>query len=238
MTQDTPLNTLSHVAIIMDGNGRWAQNKGLNRIEGHKVGAESVKAVVSQCIRSKIPYLTLYAFSSENWNRPKMEVQSLMELLTQFLNTKGDEMHEQGIQLRAIGRLEQLPSKVRKALDKVIEQTKDNTKLVLTLALSYGGREEIVDAVQSISAHVLSGEQKVEEITNQTVEQYLYTAGCPDPDLLIRTSGEVRLSNFLLWQLSYAELVISPVLWPEFREQQFEECIEEYHQRQRRFGKV
>ena len=237
-TEETPRNHLSHVAVIMDGNGRWAQSRGLNRLEGHRVGADSVQAVVKECVESQIPYLTLYAFSSENWSRPKLEVEGLMELLRKFLTTKSKEMHEQGIRLRAIGRIDQLPQKVREALVKATERTKNNSKLTLTLALSYGGREEIVDATKRIAAQVVSGELTLDQITNSVVSDNLYTADLPDPDVLIRTSGEVRLSNFLLWQLSYAELVMSPVCWPDFRAHEFQACIEEYHQRRRRFGKV
>lgn len=231
-TNDTP----QHVAIIMDGNGRWAKERGLPRIDGHKAGAESVRSAVETCIEVGVKYLSLYAFSSENWNRPKAEIEALMLLLERFLKTKGDEMNQQGVKLQAIGRLDQLPSRTRKTLEKAIEATKQNDKLTLILCLSYGSREEIVDASKAIATKVQTGELSVEQIDNQLFSQHLYTADTPDPDLLVRTSGEVRLSNFLLWQLSYAEFYITKTFWPDFKKEHFLTALSEYSRRQRRFG--
>lgn len=231
-TNDTP----QHVAIIMDGNGRWAKERGLPRIDGHKAGAESVRSAVETCIEVGVKYLSLYAFSSENWNRPKAEIEALMLLLERFLKTKGDEMNQQGVKLQAIGRLDQLPSRTRKTLEKAIDSTKQNDKLTLILCLSYGSREEIVDASKAIATKVQAGELSVEQIDNQLFSQHLYTADTPDPDLLVRTSGEVRLSNFLLWQLSYAEFYITKTFWPDFKKKHFLTALSEYSRRQRRFG--
>ena len=227
-----------HVAIIMDGNGRWAKERGLPRREGHRAGAESVREVVEACKELEIKYLTLYAFSSENWNRPRAEIKALMELLERFLRKKTPEMHKQGVRLQAIGRLDALPDSCRKQLDQAITQTAANTDLDLILALSYGAREEIVDAVRQLAREAVSGERDPETIDNETISQHLYTAGIPDPDLLVRTSGECRLSNFLLWQISYAEIVITSKFWPDFRKADLHEAIAEYTRRNRRFGTV
>ena len=227
-----------HVAIIMDGNGRWAKERGLPRREGHRAGAESVREVVEACKELEIKYLTLYAFSSENWNRPRAEIKALMELLERFLRKKTPEMHKQGVRLQAIGRLDALPDSCRKQLDQAITQTAVNTDLDLILALSYGAREEIVDAVRQLAREAVSGERDPETIDNETISQHLYTAGIPDPDLLVRTSGECRLSNFLLWQISYAEIVITSKFWPDFRKADLHEAIAEYTRRNRRFGTV
>lgn len=231
-------NDLQHIAVIMDGNGRWAKQRGLPRLEGHKAGAESVKSAVEVCLKQSIPYLTLYAFSSENWKRPQREIDGLMMLLEQFLRTKLSEMNEQGIRLHAIGRLDRLPKKTRLRLESAIENTKQNTQLNLILSLSYGSREEILDATRDIAMKISAGKISIQEVDQELFSNHLYTANFPDPDLLIRTSGELRLSNFLLWQLSYAEIVISKVYWPDFRKEEFHAAIEEYHQRHRRFGAV
>lgn len=222
----------------MDGNGRWAKERGLPRREGHRAGAESVREVVEACKELEIKYLTLYAFSSENWNRPRAEIKALMELLERFLRKKTPEMHKQGVRLQAIGRLDALPDSCRKQLDQAITQTAVNTDLDLILALSYGAREEIVDAVRQLAREAVSGERDPETIDNETISQHLYTAGIPDPDLLVRTSGECRLSNFLLWQISYAEIVITSKFWPDFRKADLHEAIAEYTRRNRRFGTV
>ncbi len=222
----------------MDGNGRWAKERGLPRREGHRAGAESVREVVEACKELEIKYLTLYAFSSENWNRPRAEIKALMELLERFLRKKTPEMHKQGVRLQAIGRLDALPDSCRKQLDQAITQTAANTDLDLILALSYGAREEIVDAVRQLAREAVSGKRDPETIDNETISQHLYTAGIPDPDLLVRTSGECRLSNFLLWQISYAEIVITSKFWPDFRKADLHEAIAEYTRRNRRFGTV
>ena len=222
----------------MDGNGRWAKERGLPRREGHRAGAESVREVVEACKELEIKYLTLYAFSSENWNRPRAEIKALMELLERFLRKKTPEMHKQGVRLQAIGRLDALPDSCRKQLDQAMTQTAANTDLDLILALSYGAREEIVDAVRQLAREAVSGKRDPETIDNETISQHLYTAGIPDPDLLVRTSGECRLSNFLLWQISYAEIVITSKFWPDFRKADLHEAIAEYTRRNRRFGTV
>lgn len=225
-----------HVAIIMDGNGRWAKKRGLPRVAGHRSGAESVRRTVDCCKKLGIKYLTLYAFSSENWKRPESEVKALMQLLEKFLKDKTKEMMKQNVKLNAIGRTDMLPEKTRAQLDKAIATTANNTELTLNLALSYGSREEIVDATKAIAAKVAAGEMSVDDIDNDTVANNLYTAGQPDPDLLIRTSGELRLSNFLLWQLSYAEIVVLDKFWPDFGEADLEAAVEHFNRRNRRFG--
>jgi len=231
-------STPRHIAVIMDGNGRWAKKRGLPRKAGHRAGAEAVREAVEACQDLEVDYLTLYAFSSENWNRPQDEVDSLMKLLERFLKTKAREIAEKNVCLKAIGRLDLLPDHVRKELEEVIEDTKNNTKLTLILALSYGSREEIVDAAKSIALKASKGEISPADITNQTLSEHLYTRDVPDPDLLIRTSGELRLSNFLLWQLSYSEIVISQKNWPDFRKEDFQQAAQEYSRRNRRFGRI
>lgn len=228
----------NHLAIIMDGNGRWAKARGLPRKEGHRAGAESVREAVEACTELGIDYLTLYAFSSENWNRPKAEVSALMTLLERFLKTKAREIAKNSVRLKAIGRLDLLPENTRRELNKAIDDTSDNTGLTLILALSYGSREEIVDATKAIVKKACAGELTENEITNELFSQNLYTADVPDPDLLVRTSGELRLSNFLLWQLSYAELHISDKNWPDFKKGDLHEAVQIFARRHRRFGKV
>jgi undecaprenyl diphosphate synthase len=225
-----------HVAIIMDGNGRWAKQRGLPRIAGHRAGAESVRRTVDACKSLGVKYLTLYAFSSENWKRPDSEVKALMQLLERFLKEKTKEMMKQNVRLNAIGRTDMLPEKTRQQLEKAIETTKDNTALTLNLALSYGGREEIVDATRAIAEKVKSGELNADSIDNSTLADHLYTADQPDPCLLIRTSGELRLSNFLLWQLSYAEIIILDKFWPDFTETDLIDAVTHFSSRHRRFG--
>ncbi|MBK1831949.1 isoprenyl transferase [Verrucomicrobiaceae bacterium R5-34] len=227
-----------HIAIIMDGNGRWANARGLPRGEGHRAGAESVREAVETCRQLGVGYLTLYAFSSENWNRPKKEIDSLMKLLERFLRDKLPEMLKQNVRLHAIGRLNMLPASCRKEIDQAIEKTRDNTGLNLILALSYGSREEITDAARRLAAKAVAGEIEPSDIDPSMIDDHLYTAGIPDPDLLIRTSGELRISNFLLWQISYSEIVISPKNWPDFRNADLRAAVDEYARRHRRFGTV
>lgn len=225
-----------HIAIIMDGNGRWAKERGLPRREGHRAGAESVREVADACIDLGVEYLTLYAFSSENWNRPQAEIKALMELLDRFLAEKAKDLKKQNIRLQAIGQLDRLPEKTRRLLDKITAETADHTALTLVLALSYGAREEIVSAARSLAVDVASGKLQAGEIDAALFSSRLQTAGIPDPDLLIRTSGEMRVSNFLLWQISYAEIVIVKKFWPDFRHNDLIDSVREYQRRHRRFG--
>jgi undecaprenyl diphosphate synthase len=225
-----------HIAIIMDGNGRWAKERGLPRREGHRAGAESVREVADACIDLGVEYLTLYAFSSENWNRPQSEIKALMELLDRFLAEKAKDLKKQKIRLQAIGQLDRLPEKTRKLLEKIIAETAGHTALTLVLALSYGAREEIVSAARSLADDVSSGKLHACEIDAELFASRLQTANIPDPDLLIRTSGEMRVSNFLLWQISYAEIVIVRKFWPDFRHNDLIEAVREYQRRHRRFG--
>lgn len=227
-----------HVAIIMDGNGRWAHERGLPRLEGHRRGAESVREIVRASGEWGIQFLTLYAFSAENWKRPKTEVEALMRLLEKYLKDEIPELDENNVRLRAIGRITDLPERVQKQLRKSIEATAKNTGLTLILALSYGARGEIVDATKRIAQEVRDGKLSVEQIDDDTISRRLYTAEYPDPDLLIRTSGEMRLSNFLLWQISYAELWVTKTLWPDFRRDHLLRALEDYNRRERRFGGV
>ncbi len=233
---DKPLP--QHVAVIMDGNGRWAQERGFPRIEGHREGIQSVRAVAQACRKLEIPYLTLYAFSTENWKRPRTEIAALMKLLRDFLKEEIPEMLENEIRLDAIGNLKKLPLYVQHQLSKTKKATKAGGMMQLSLALSYGSRDEITNAVKDISRKVSQGKIKPSQIDQTLVSDHLYTSGMPDPDLLIRSSGELRVSNYLLWQIAYAEIHVSPVLWPDFRDIQFYEAILDYMQRDRRFGKV
>ncbi len=225
-----------HVAVIMDGNGRWAKAKGLNRISGHREGAEAVRKIVRASREIGIGWLTLYAFSEENWKRPKVEISALMNLLKQFLRSELKEMQENGISFRCIGRTEKLPEDTRKILYKTIEKTSSNKDMVLTLALSYGGRQEITDSVRKIAAQIEREGMAADEITEQLISDSLYTADMPDPDLLIRTSGEYRISNFLLWQIAYTEIYVTPTLWPDFGKYEYLEAIQDFQKRERRFG--
>jgi undecaprenyl diphosphate synthase len=225
-----------HVAIIMDGNGRWAKQRGMNRLRGHEEGAESVRAIVRANREIGIPWLTLYAFSEENWRRPKVEVEALMVLLKRFLQSELKEMLDNGIRFQAIGRLHKLPKDVQRTIRETAEQTAHNRDMVLTLALSYGARQEMTDAVRKMVQRVETGEMHSSDINEALVSGNLYTANMPDPDLLIRTSGECRVSNFLLWQIAYAEICITPTYWPDFRKEQYVEALIEYQKRERRFG--
>jgi undecaprenyl diphosphate synthase len=227
-----------HVAIIMDGNGRWAKQRSLPRIEGHRQGAESARTIIRTAGELGIKYLTLYAFSAENWNRPKDEVDALMKYLIHYLKTETPELNKNNVRLEVIGQIYRLPENVQEHLKKSIATLSKNNGLTLVMALSYGSRIEIVDAVRSIAEQVKRGKLDPADITEQVFAQHLYTHNIPDPDLLIRTSGEMRVSNFLLWQISYAELLITPTLWPDFRKPQFFAALEEYARRHRRFGGV
>jgi len=222
----------------MDGNGRWAKQRRLPRVEGHRNGVESVRAIVRAAGECGVKYLTLYAFSVENWNRPKDEVDTLMKYLARFLKAEIAELNRNNVRLDAIGQIYRLPEFVQEQLEKTKAALAKNNGLTLILALSYGGRTELVDAARSMAQKVKEGQLEPAEITEQVLSQHLYTCHYPDPDLLIRTSGEMRISNFLLWQISYAELVVTPTLWPDFRKGQFFEALEEYTRRHRRFGLV
>jgi undecaprenyl diphosphate synthase len=228
-----------HIAVIMDGNGRWAKKQGyFSRIKGHENGVTALRELTTSCAELGIGYLTVYAFSTENWNRPALEVNALMSLLVGTLKGELPTLQKNGIKLNAIGDLKKLPKKAFKELHEVIEATKNNTHLVLTLALSYSSKSEILNAVQDVARAVLNGKITPEQITEDIFEQYLYTRNLPDPDLLIRTSGEHRISNYLLWQIAYAELYFSDTLWPDFTSDDLYKAIESYQSRERRFGKT
>jgi undecaprenyl diphosphate synthase len=227
-----------HVAIIMDGNGRWARRRGLPRLRGHEAGAESISAALRACRDLGIQYLTLYAFSVENWVRPRAEVAGLMALLRRFLRNREKELHENRTRLRAIGRLDDLPAPARKELQRVMDSTAHFTERQLVLALSYGGRAEIADAARRIAERVKAGELDPGAVDEAALAAHLYAPDIPDPDLMIRTSGEIRLSNFMLWQLSYAEFHFTPTLWPDFREADLAAAVAEYRGRHRRFGDI
>ena len=231
-------NLPRHIAVIMDGNGRWAKKKGAMRIFGHKNAVQAVKDVTEGCGELGIKYLTLYAFSTENWNRPKAEIDGLMELLVSTLKQEIKTLMENQVKLVTIGETSNLPEDCQKNLAWAIDQTKNNGGLTLILALSYSGRWEIARAVKNLAADVEQGKLKAGEINERTLENYLQTSGIPDPELLIRTSGELRVSNFLLWQIAYTELYITPTLWPDFRKDHLYEAIWSYQQRERRFGKT
>nr|WP_250435727.1 isoprenyl transferase [Hanstruepera flava] len=227
-----------HIAIIMDGNGRWAKQKGLLRTVGHENGTKSVRQTVEASAELGIKNLTLYAFSTENWNRPKLEVQTLMKLLVSSLKKEIKTLQKNDIKLNAIGCLNELPQKAQKELLEVIEKTKNNNRMCLTLALSYGSREELINTVKKISIKVKNNIISPENIDESVINEHLYTQNLPDVDLLIRTSGEQRISNFLLWQIAYAELYFTKVLWPDFTKEHLYEAIIEYQKRERRFGKT
>ncbi|TPG35475.1 isoprenyl transferase [Flavobacterium pectinovorum] len=231
-------NLPKHLAIIMDGNGRWAKQQGFLRAFGHENGTKSVKKTITTCAKIGIEYLTLYAFSTENWNRPKLEVDTLMKILINSLKKELVTLQENNIKLNAIGNLDKLPNSAQKELLDVIDKTKNNTRLTLTLALSYGSREELVNAVRIISDKVKNNIISIDTIDDSIINEHLYTQNLPDVDLLIRTSGEHRISNFLLWQIAYAELYFTNVLWPDFKDQDLYEAIISYQKRERRFGKT
>lgn len=225
-----------HIAVIMDGNGRWANRRGLLRFEGHKAGAEAARKTVEFCRERGIRYLTLFSFSTENWHRPAREVSSLMALFKHYLDSEIDKLLDNDIRLRAVGDLERLPTAVRSSLKRDVERTKDKTGLDLIIAISYGGREEIVAAARKLAAKARDGLIRPEQIDSADFASALWTADIPDPDLLIRTSGEMRISNFLLWQLAYSEIVVAPELWPDFGKDTLDRCLQEYSRRERRFG--
>jgi undecaprenyl diphosphate synthase len=231
-------NLPQHIAIIMDGNGRWAKQHTIGRIRGHKKGAQAVKTTVRTCREIGIQYLTLYAFSMENWGRPAQEVAALMKLLEEYLSTQTKDLHRQGIKLTTIGAIENLDPSVREKLRQAKELTANNDKMTLNLALSYGGRDEIISAVKKIIQAVKEDKIKIKDINNETFGNYLHTAGMPDPDLLIRTGGEYRISNFLLWQSAYTELYFTNVLWPDFNKDDLLKAIAGYQKRERRFGLI
>lgn len=225
-----------HVAVIMDGNGRWAKLRNLPRLQGHMAGIDSVRDIVTATREIGIPYLTLYAFSKENWSRPREEVRGLLQLLEIYIQKELPLMMEHRIRFRAIGRISDLPKRLQRMLDGVMEMTRKHEALSLNIALSYSGREEILSAVRAILRDAEEG--RIKGITEKTVNKYLYTSGMPDPDLLIRTSGEMRLSNFLLWQMAYTEIYVTETLWPDFRRAAYEEALREFAGRERRFGSV
>ncbi len=223
-----------HVAIIMDGNGRWAASQGKPRSEGHRAGTENLRRIIEAFIRHGVRYLTLFAFSTENWNRPDDEVQTLLEIVDSVIRSEVNELHREGIRLRHIGRIDRLPTDLRRSIRESIELTKDNTRLTLCVAFDYGGRAEIVDAVREM----IADDVQAEDVNEDLLRRYMYTNGIPDPDLVIRTSGEQRLSNFLIWQAAYAEYYSTSVYWPDFNEAEVDRALEAYSRRERRFGKV
>jgi undecaprenyl diphosphate synthase len=232
--QSMPDKTPQHVAIIMDGNGRWALSRGLPRIAGHRAGTENLRRIFEGCGELGIKYLTLYAFSTENWGRPEEEVRGLMRILEDVIDSELEELGEQGVQLRHIGILDQLNPSLRKKVLQAVEMTKDNDKLVLNIAFNYGGRDEIVRAIR----HMIEDGVPAEEVTDEKVSKYLYTRDVPDPDLVIRTSGELRISNFLIWQAAYAEWYFTDVFWPDFGKEELVKAVEEFSARERRYGKT
>jgi undecaprenyl diphosphate synthase len=231
------MNIPQHIAIIMDGNGRWAKKKGFPRFMGHRAGMETIKKTVKSCIKLGIKYLTIYAFSTENWYRPKNEVTSLLRLLDRFLNTQINVFNKNNIKLCVIGERAKLDPGLCEKIEDFEKKTFNNDALTMNIALSYGGRQEIISAVRRIAEDVSRGAVSVPQIDEDLFSKYLYTKHCPDPDLLIRTSGEMRISNFLLWQISYSEIYVTPKLWPDFNESDLKKAIEEYQKRERRFGK-
>ncbi len=233
-----PSKIPQHIAIIMDGNGRWAEKRLMNRIKGHEKGSETVRNIVRSCREIGIDHLTLYAFSTENWQRPKTEVAALMTLLKKFLKSEQKELSDNNIRLQTIGQIERLPADVQKELNRAMATTKTNDGMQLHLALSYGGRAEIVKAVKDIAKKAKDGNIEIAAITPELVSEHLYTSHLPDPDLLIRTGGDMRVSNFLLWQIAYTEIYVTDTLWPDFGQEEFVEILLAYQQRERRFGKI
>jgi undecaprenyl diphosphate synthase len=231
-----PLPVPKHVAIIMDGNGRWAKERGLPRIKGHEQGAESVRAVTEACVELGVEYLTVYAFSTENWKRPAAEVNALWALLEHFIAQETPTLMKNGVRLQAIGRIHELPQSCQDALQRTVELTANNPKTTLILALNYSGRTEIIDTVRNLCREAAAGALDIESLDEKAFSRHLYTGNFPDPDLLIRTSGELRLSNFLLWQLSYTEIYVTQKMWPDFSKEDLRDAIREFNKRQRRFG--
>jgi undecaprenyl diphosphate synthase len=237
-TDLNPEKLPSHVAIIMDGNGRWAKKRLLNRIKGHEKGSETVRTIVRTCREIGIPILTLYAFSTENWQRPKTEVEALMTILKRFLKSEKSELLQNDIRLRVIGQVNRLPAGVRNVLEETMTATRDNLSMDLILALSYGGRAEIVDMVQALADKVRQGQIDPQAIDAAMIADHLYTREIPDPDILIRTSGEMRISNFLLWQIAYSEIFVTPTLWPDFGKDELLQILKDFQGRERRYGKI
>ena len=233
-SSNSPEQVPTHIAIIMDGNGRWALSRGLPRLAGHRAGTENLRRVIESCVEFEIKYLTLYAFSTENWGRPFEEVKGLMRILEDVIDRELAELHKQGVRLRHIGRLDRIKPSLRQKVLDAIEYTKDNDRLILCIAFNYGGRDEIVCAIQ----HIIESGVAPDEVSDDLVSKYLFTAGVPDPDLIIRTSGELRGSNFLIWQGAYSEWYFTPTYWPDFDREELAHAIEEYKHRQRRFGHV
>ena len=231
---ELPIRIPRHIAIIMDGNGRWAESRGLSRLDGHRAGTENLRRVIRACVDFKIQYLTIYAFSTENWGRPKEEVDGLMMLLESVIDNELDELHAEGVQIRHVGRLESMPKSLQQKVTHAVEKTRDNQHLILNIAWNYGGRDEIVHAVQQIIREGTAADQ----VTEEFIGSHLFTHGSPDPDLVIRTSGEMRLSNFLIWQAAYSELYITPTFWPDFDKEELRQAILTYSQRDRRFGRL
>jgi undecaprenyl diphosphate synthase len=227
-----PEQVPTHVAIIMDGNGRWARQRGLPRAEGHRRGTENLRRTLRSAVEFGVEILTIYAFSTENWERPPLEVQMLMRILERVIDRELNELHENGVQIRHIGELERIDPRLQKKIKHACDYTRDNTRLILNVAFNYGGRDEIVHAVQQIVRDAIPADA----ISEETISHYLYTSGLPDPDLIIRTSGELRLSNFLIWQGAYAEYYTTPTYWPDFDKDEFRKALVEYSQRKRRFG--
>lgn len=223
-----------HIAIVMDGNGRWAASRGLPRLAGHRAGTENLRRVIRACVEFQVPILTIYAFSTENWGRPSEEVEGLLMILEDVIDRELEELHEEGVQLRHIGRLDRLNPRLREKVLHAVELTKNNDKLILCIAWNYGGRDEIICAIQNM----IGDNVKPEAIDEDLVSRYLFTAGIPDPDLIIRTSGEMRISNFLIWQSAYSEWYITPTLWPDFDRVELHKALLDYCQRDRRFGKL
>ena len=223
-----------HVAIIMDGNGRWALKRGLPRLAGHHAGTENLRRIIRASVEFGVKYLTIYAFSTENWGRPREEVDGLMRILEDVIAKELGELHEQGVQIRHLGRLDKLSRRLQKEVLDAVELTRNNSRLILNVALNYGGRDEIVQAIQQI----IRDGVPAEDISPELVNQYLYTAGVPDPDLIIRTSGELRISNFLIWQAAYSEWYVTPIFWPDFGREEFRKALNEFIQRDRRYGRV
>ena len=232
---DLPLDRIpQHVAMIMDGNGRWALSRGLPRMAGHKAGTENLRRVIRATVEFGVKYLTIYAFSTENWGRPPEEVRGLLTILEDVIDRELNELHKEGVQLRHLGRLEQLSPMLQEKVLKAVELTRNNNRLILNIAWNYGGRDEIVQAIQ----HMMKDGVQSDKVTDELVGQYLYTAGVPDPDLIIRTSGELRISNFLIWQAAYSEWYVTPTYWPDFDKEEYRRALETYGQRDRRYGGV
>lgn len=229
-----PKTMPQHVAIIMDGNGRWAKKRGLPRLAGHKAGTENLRRIIRASVEFGVEYLTIYAFSTENWGRPREEVDGLMRIVEDVIEKELKELDEQGVQLRHLGKLDQLSPNLQRKVLAAVEQTKHNTRLVLNVAFNYGGRDEIVHAIRQM----LADQVKPEDVSPEMVSRYLYTAGTPDPDLIIRTSGELRISNFLIWQAAYSEWFVTPTYWPDFGREEFRKALDEFASRDRRYGKV